>query len=274
MHPVSLSASFRDYYQKTHSKKLDERGVLIYHGDKWTITNLTTLKKPMKAEDVISETLTKIMTINPADILEADLIYWIKQFNYSMAMILLKNKQIKPIAKTSTEKVRFASVNEYRWLSNFFITLIYDPQYRMIYPSSESGYVSFKARKAAETQPEIDVLTYAHCLAPNIVKRLGASLWHRNTEEDSALAVAEMTRLVALKFNQNPLLESFLKLSVAPLEEFTSDPFWGSALGTAPEEESNQLGKIIQREREALQQREMESQLKERVVVEKIERKT
>lgn len=248
---TSLTQTFKDYYQKTNAKKIDERGTLVYFSEAWKIVDLT---KEKHLAAVFQSTIAKMVSIDLKEIPERELVYWIRQFNSEMAVQLLKNKKITPVTKEAQE-VQFNSMNGYAWLSNFFITMVYDPKFKMLYPSVESGYVAFKARQAKKLNPsaQIDVAWFAHCISPKTVKQLGKELWDRRTEADHREAIDEMGRLVALKINQNPVIEKLLKSSSVPLEEFTNDAFWGTAMGTVKNENSNHLGKILERTRAALQ---------------------
>lgn len=244
--------AFADYYKKTSTMKGDERRTLIYDQEAWKIIDLK--KEKLPSQNTFTDTIIKILSINPTDIPKRELLYWIMRFNSEMTATLLKNKKIKAI-ESNAESVQFNSMNAYAWLSNFFITVIYDQRFNMIYPSVESGYVAFKARKALENNPDerVEVSEFAHCLCPKEVKQKGSGLWVRTTDEDNEEAVAEMERLVGLKFDQNPVIKSLLNKSNALLKEFTSDTFWGTGMGTVDDKNSNQLGKILERKREALQ---------------------
>lgn len=250
--PAPDLAAFKGYYTKTYTQKREERGTLIYDGKTWKMIKIDELKESI--DPLFIETIKKVLSLEASRIPQRELFYWIDNFNSAMTINLLKHKKIQPIA-SAEGKIQFNSMNKYAWLSNFFVTLIYDPKFQMIYPSVESGYVAFKARKwneEAQSASKVDALTYAHTLCPKTVKQQGVSLWERKTTQDDVEAVQEMERLVNLKFDQNSLIREFLKKSTGDLEEFTRDPFWGSALGTAENENSNQLGKIIERKRATL----------------------
>lgn len=240
-----VALALRAYRHTTKDGNPNQRGVLIHTEGTWKIENV------ILKEDTFNSTLEKILSINPSKIPEIDLIYWIENFNSAISLLKLKNKKIKPIEEGMIN-VQFSSMTRYEWLSNFFITVIYDSTYNMIYPSVENGYVAFKARKTNTANEE--VIKFAHIIDSKKVKQLGHSLWARATLDDDNEAIAEMRRLVTLKFQQNPFIASWLKKSQATLEEFTADPFWGSALGTNYEANSNHLGKIIQQVRAALQE--------------------
>ena len=163
-----------------------------------------------------------------------------------MALRQKEKKGIKPISDPIAE---FNSMNKYAWLSNFFQTFFFDPEHKIVFPSVESAYVCFKARKAnrLDLLPEL-----AHTLDPKAVKREGSDLWQRETGEDDEEAIAEMKRLVTLKFEQNPAIRAWLVSSEATLREHTSDYFWGTAFGTDLSESSNHLGRIIEEVRQEL----------------------
>ena len=248
----SYVLAFTDYYKKTSTMKGDERRTLIYDQDTWKIIDLK--KEKLPSQNTFTDTMIKILSIKPTEIPKRELLYWIMRFNSEMAANLLKNKKIKAI-EPNAESVQFNSMNAYAWLSNFFITLIYDQEFNMIYPSVESGYVAFKARKALENNPDqrVEVSEYAHCLCPKEVKQKGSGLWERITEKDNEEAIEEMGRLVGLKFEQNPVIKGLLNKSTASLKEFTRDTFWGTGMGAVDDENSNHLGKIIEHMRNTVQ---------------------
>jgi predicted NAD-dependent protein-ADP-ribosyltransferase YbiA (DUF1768 family) len=246
---TSFEGALKDYYLNTKNQNPEKKGLLIFDSDnKWK-----EIKPGSKvSSSVFMNTLQKVVTLNLSDISETHLLYWIEQFNSAMALDYLKNKEIKPVDQKA-KRIQFSSMNDYRWLSNFFLTLIYDQNHKILYPSVENGYVAFKARKANSSDEE--VLGLAHLVSSKKVKQLGSQLWNRSTEAEDKEAIAEMERLVSLKFQQNPFLATWLKKSCAPLEEFTNDTFWGSAMGTLTEDDNaNQLGQIIGRVRAALKQ--------------------
>lgn len=233
---LSFKNSLSNYNQKL-------QGLLIYDGS-WKIQSTDKI-----SSDLLLATLKHVVSLNPKNIKEEHLVYWIKNFNSLMSLHCLKNKLIKPIESSDT-KVQFSSMNKYGWLSNFFLTLIYDPLHNIFYPSVENGYVAFKARKGAAK--DLQVIEFAKIVNPKQVKQQGANLWCRTTPADDMAAITEMERLVSLKFNQNPFIAQWLKKSTLPLEEFTNDNFWGSAMGTTTDPNSNHLGKIIEVVRNSL----------------------
>jgi hypothetical protein len=149
--------------------------------------------------------------------------------------------------------IQFSSVKGYEWLSNFYSTLIYDPENQIIYPHVESAYVAFKARMADSSSEEIK--EFAHTLDAKMVKQQGSHLWTRESEEDNQAAIIEMERLVGLKVSCNPKIQQWLTTATCTFEEFTSDPFWGTANGQIIDDNSNHLGKIIKRISDALKER-------------------
>jgi predicted NAD-dependent protein-ADP-ribosyltransferase YbiA (DUF1768 family) len=236
---ISFESALKSYYQQTKDQKPEKKSLLVYD-DKWKEVSLSN----KISSTVLIKTMQKIVSLDLTSINENNLIYWIEQFNTAMSLDCLKNKRIVPV-DASAEKIQFSSMNNYRWLSNFFQTLIYDPEYRVLYPSVENGYVAFKARKGGVAEDK--VLEFAHLIGSKEVKQLGRDLWIRCTEDDDREAIQEMERLVSLKFSQNPFIARWLSKSSAPLEEFTNDPFWGSAMGTMGDDEnSNHLGKILE----------------------------
>lgn len=258
--------ALKDYYPKPIAQKKGKKSLplnqnpesprshlLMYHQDRWSILDL---RSTLPSDEVFQNTVEKVVSLNfiflqeypekDKALIETHLIDWIRNFNSSMMIVNSKKRKIRSIEAETI--VQFSSTNTkgHIWLSNFFKTIIYDPQNLLIYPSTENGYVIFKAVKAGLSPDEI--FSLAICLNPKEVKQRGADLWIRVTPEDDQEAICEMNRLVSLKFQQNPFLADWLKKSTAPLQEFTNDYFWGSAMGTIPleDENSNHLGKIIE----------------------------
>lgn len=233
-------------------------GLLVYQDGEWKVVR----KGLSKA--VFEQTVEKIVSLNFSSTFDqgAPLVKWIESFNKAWTSfrveeekLLGKSKQqfLRPIGKEE-ESVKFSSRTSHAWLSNFFATLIYDPTYHIIYPTLESGYVAFKARAARV--PEEEVVQFAHTIDPHQVKQDGSDLWDRNSQERDQMAISEMTRLVTLKFAQNPYIADWLRDCSVPLEENSGCNFWGTSYGTTQEiENSNHLGKILQIVREQLQNR-------------------
>lgn len=227
--------------------------LLVLDQNRWTIVDVHTT---FPSEKVLQNTLEKVVSLNfsflkafpdrDKALIETHLIYWIRHFNCAMMIQSFKRREIKPIEETEAV-ARFSSMHKgHAWLSNFFKTILYDPKNQLIYPSVENGYVVFKATKANLGHEEI--CHFASCLNPKEVKQMGAYLWERITPQQNQEAISEMSRLVFLKFQQNPFIAEWLKKSTARLQEFTRDAFWGSQLGTLPIEDqnSNHLGKILE----------------------------
>lgn len=227
--------------EQKKGKKSNKKGILA-HKNK---------VQKVDQEAAIQNILNGNLEISPQDlasISQAYLIQSLQNYNSEITLEALKRKKIKKIDLKS-KNIQFSSMNLYAWLSNFFPTRVYDPIHHIIYPSVESGYVAFKARQAGYDKE--DVVPYAHAIDPKQVKQMGKNLWERNSEEANKLAIDEMHRLVTLKFQQNPLIASWLCTAInVEFEEFTGDPFWGSAFGTIYNENSNHLGKIIQKVRD------------------------
>lgn len=241
------------HYSATYAQSPEKRGLLVYESGKW---KKVMLSSSSKNSDILLTTMQKVLDLDLTGVNKSHLLYWIEQFNSNLSLEYLKNREIRPV-DLSVPRIQFSSMNHYRWLSNFFPTLIYDPTHQMIYPSVENGYVAFKARKSEIT--ECEVTTIAHIIGSKRVKQLGREFWQRSSESDNQIAIAEMERLVSLKFQQNPFLANWLKKTEAPLEEFTNDSFWGSAMGTLTEDDNaNQLGQIIGQVRAVLKQKNIE----------------
>lgn len=247
--------------------------LLMFNGRQWTLVDLSDISAKHPSEEMFRFTIEKVMSLNLEELGEEHLLLWIQDFNrikttselkknhiIHPAKLIRQNDDVNEAIKSDdgsprgirgSSTVRFSSMNcEYAWLSNFFQTLIYDQEYKIIYPHVEAGYVAFKARKGERTEEEIASL--AHTLNPKEVKQQGSDLWVRSSPEDNKNAVAEMSRLVFLKFQQNSLLADWLQQTPPPFEEFTNDDFWGSAMGTATGPRSNKLGKILERVRNLL----------------------
>lgn len=169
---------------------------------------------------------------------------FVNLFNTAWTAARLAQKKIAAPPKGNTEPIQFSSFSkQYAWLSNFFQTLIFDTTRMRILPHVEAGYVAFKAEVAEETEFAQDIIQE---FDPAAAKVYGSHL------ERPEGALSEMRRLEVLKFTQNSVLQGLLiKSGKAPLEEHTSDPFWGTAHGTVYDENSNHLGRILQDVRES-----------------------
>lgn len=237
------------YHRKEAGIGLEKRAILCYESGSWVSQDAKAVAK-RDFTATYRLTVEQIVLTNPDEMPRETLLFWICTFNAATTSAALLQKKIKPIPK-SEDRAQFNSMNKYAWLSNFFPSIIYDSENSTIYPTLESGYVAFKARQAGYGRDVVDSL--AHIIDPKQAKRAGADLWNRISEEDNAAAIGEMGRLAKLKFDQNPVIAQWLKTSTAALEEFTSDGFWGSCLGTCLTEDSNHLGRIIEGVREQLQ---------------------
>lgn len=168
---------------------------------------------------------------------------FVKDFNSAWTQQRLRSKQI---AFQDSPQIKFSSVDKkLSWLSNFFPTLIYEPDHSACYPSLEHAYVAYKVRRATEgafDQMEIVDMT------PKEVKQWGSDYESVHDQE----TLDEMRHLVELKFSQSSVIETMLKRTKGELQEFTSDDYWGTCLGTMTGPESNHLGKIIEAHRATL----------------------
>ena len=172
-----------------------------------------------------------------------------RKFNASWMKMLLKQKTISPIKGRQESIVCFSSFHKgVHWLSNFFLTLIFDPTNEVFYPSVEHGYVWYKKEigaKVGKDQPRVDEdskipMEELFKKSPKEIKQWGRQF----VRGDDSEAIREMGRLVELKFKQNPVLEDLLKgSSPARLHEATSDMFWGTGFGAGG---ANHLGKILE----------------------------
>lgn len=165
----------------------------------------------------------------------------VADFNSCWIEILLKQQAISTIKGKKVNVVEFSFCHKgMHWLSNFFPTLIFDPTRDVILPAVEHGYVWYKAVSNADgeelTKEEVfDLLSKTSKEA----KQWGASY----IRQDDDKSIAEMTRLVTLKFKQSPKLNTLLKGSApARLEEATADMFWGTGFGAGGK---NALGDIL-----------------------------
>lgn len=249
MKAIKASLSFERCLKDYHQAKPE--GLLIYQEESWKIVNINDLKaQPQQLSLFLLESAKKVLSLEASNLNPEHLTYWLNRFNSTLTSLELKAKKIIAIPE-ATKNVQFNSCNAYAWLSNFFTSLIYDSTHKVIYPSVECGYVAFKARKINKSAQEI--LSFAHNLNAKDVKQQGRDLWKRNSKKDDLEAIIEMKRLVSLKFKQNVTLSILLKKSAgASIEEFTSDPFWGTANGAVYTADSNQLGKIIEQVRTEL----------------------
>lgn len=255
------------------SKTLIRSDLLMFNGEQWGVVDVSNISDWHPSDKVFQDTMEKVVSLNPEMICKEHLLSWINDFNRIKTMSEIRKKHISPVkfgrmghesddlnqtgylddgndkldVKNVRVPLRFNSMNQYAWLSNFFQTLIYDEENGIIYPSVESGYVAFKARKAEKTAEE--VASFAHIINPKEAKQEGFGIWVRSSPEDNKDAVKEMRRLVTLKFQQNPFIAEWLQQTPPPFEEFTNDHFWGSAMGTGG---WNKLGKIIEDIREIL----------------------
>lgn len=217
---------------------------LIYQDGDWKQANTSSPESiPLEAYE---STAREIIAHNEEAVEVEGMLDYVLRFNQAWTIARIVQRTIR--APKRENPIQFSSVHKhFSWLSNFFPTLIFDQENERICGHVEAGYVAYKADTVKDQVLAADVVrTYD----PGAVKRMGR---HLSTEEDRKSAVKEMQRLVQLKFEQNPKLKEFLlKSDGCKLEEFTSDPFWGTARGTVHTKQSNILGKILMRLRKSL----------------------
>lgn len=186
------------------------------------------------AKEVVSNQEELLTHATPEKILA-----FVNLFNTAWTAARLAQKKIAAPPKGNDKPIQFSSFSkQYAWLSNFFKTLIFDQTRMCILPHVEAGYVAFKAEAASEKEFAREVVQE---FDPATAKAYGSHL------ERPERALDEMRRLEELKFAQNPVLQGLLmKSGKTPLEEHTSDPFWGTAHGTFYDKNSNHLGRILQ----------------------------
>lgn len=211
---------------------------LVQH-EKWVVAPKETNKISLdvfarSAQELVSHQSEILSAASPAQILQ-----YIQLFNTAWTTAKLAQNKISASPKGNNKPIQFSSFSkQYSWLSNFFQTLIFDESKRRILSHVEGGYVAFKAEQAEESEFIEGVIQE---FDPATAKAIGSHLERPKT------AIDEMYRLEVLKFAQNPVLTNLLKNSgTAPLEEYTSDSFWGTAHGTIRSDESNQLGRILE----------------------------
>ncbi|MGA8165493.1 MAG: NADAR family protein [Waddliaceae bacterium] len=229
----------------------DENACLEHTNEGWIVRQFLDSEQNLEHFD---RTACALLDEKIEGIREEVLVNFVRQFNTRWTLICLKSmcgKERRICAiKDAVPMIEFNSYNETRWLSNFFRTLIYDKKNGLLYPSVESGYVSFKARKKGNLELSVDA---AKEFDPKSVKVLGADpdlFWQRVTSVDNTAAKKEMARLELLKFTQNPVLKDLLiKTSKSDLVEKTGDPYWGRQNNFG----KNRLGKILEATRSYLQ---------------------
>lgn len=150
------------------------------------------------------------------------------------------NEKIEAIiSHTDTEVKGFFA--EYRWLSNFELSLISFEG--LLYSSTENAY---QAAKTLDKEQRKKFLT----ITPAEAKKLGRKIVVREDWEDVKLAV--MREVCERKFNDNEALKlKLLATGDKYLEEtnYWKDIFWGVCEGKG----QNNLGKILMSIRTNLQ---------------------
>lgn len=211
----------------------------LFQHEKWVVAPKETTKISLdvfarSAQELVSHQSEILSSVSPDRILG-----YIELFNTAWTTAKLAQNKISASPKGNNQPIQFSSFSkQYSWLSNFFQTLIFDQGKKRILPHVEAGYVAFKAEQAEESEFIEGVIQE---FDPATAKAIGSHLERPKT------AIDEMYRLEVLKFAQNPVLTNLLKNSgTAPLEEYTSDSFWGTAHGTIRSDESNQLGRILE----------------------------
>jgi predicted NAD-dependent protein-ADP-ribosyltransferase YbiA (DUF1768 family) len=226
----------------TVSALINARKFSLFQNSKWEEPPKDIRRIPLK----IFEDTARQLVQDQEKILETTdmkkTLEFLRLFNTAWTTARLAQGIISSPPKQSARPILFSSYSkEYSWLSNFFQTLILDEERRRILPHVESGYVAHKTEASGEPLPQ----GIFQEMDPRLAKHSGEHIDRPST------AISEMHRLVVLKFSNNPVLESLLLSSGdAPLEEHTSDPFWGTAYGT---EGQNHLGHIIESVRHSLQ---------------------
>lgn len=124
---------------------------------------------------------------------------------------------------------------EYRFLSNFWMVDIVNPEDRLTYPSVEHAYV---ASKTLDLRLRIQIRNIAK---PGEVKKIGRMLELRPDWEEVKLGI--MKRLVLEKFRNPELKQKLLDTGDAILIEGNTwgDTYWGVCNGKG----ENNLGKLL-----------------------------
>lgn len=232
------------------SKQYSSKSLELYKNGKWTLVSSNLERESLKTYEATAERIIEECKSNSPKTLKA-LAPYAEQLNTCWTTARLAQKVIGSAKKEKV--VQFSSYSKrFSWLSNFFPTLILDFAKERILFHTEGGYVAFKV-ETFKGKEKISPERVVRIFDPKLCKHVGSE--HRGTSPiDRALAVAEMERLVTLKFEQNPVLKQLLlSTGDALLEEHTSDSFWGTACGTLYTPDSNQLGKILTRLRQTLQ---------------------
>lgn len=125
-------------------------------------------------------------------------------------------------AKLQAVKGGFAFQSEYAYLSNFFPCEIRFKD--MVFGSSEQLYQYERACFANDAYCMNDILA---ATTPQAAKRAGYRVG--NSPGWDRVKIDKMAEIVALKFNQNPVLKNeILKTGEANLIEASHDTFWGA----------------------------------------------
>jgi len=235
-----------DYkYPRKHQLYCKGGSYLFHQNGKWTVKNVPSMELLEVCR--YDQVARAIITLTPDNIPEEALIPFIKKFNtqWTSACFLTNNKERRIISPKGLKTVSFNSFTKFRWLSNFFRTIIYDMEHQLVYASVESGYVSFKAREG--DYPEKIITKTAKMFDPKKVKQKGKDYWSRDTRQDNIKAAREMFRLLKLKFIQNPILLTLLeKTRGMPLVENTASEYWGQQNGVG----KNTLGRLLMKLRD------------------------
>ena len=123
--------------------------------------------------------------------------------------------------------------NEYRWLSNFWLSPFVYRGYR--WPTVEHCYVAHKSEEEYFDEVAQDVMD----MTAGQAKRHGKNIIMR--EDFDQIKLYFMHILTGLKYSQNPALAELLKATNLEYIEETNDTYWGVCNGKG----ENHLGKII-----------------------------
>lgn len=216
-----------------------------------TVTNILdpAVYGNFKKEEEFADLATRVAKLGLLNIANPNkLVEIIDQFNSAWTTLLLTQRKIAYIKGAKVHSVEFSSVHQkVTWLSNFYLTLIFDPTSQRCMTALEHHYVLFKISKSGKIDSgNNDTAEDLSEMSPKEAKVYGSE-YQRPGDRES---LGEMERLTRLKYGQNSVLSDMLKRThPADLNEATSDGFWGTAHGTGG---TNHLGKIIVAVRDSL----------------------
>ncbi|CUI16214.1 DUF1768-domain containing protein [Candidatus Protochlamydia naegleriophila] len=166
----------------------------------------------------------------------------VKRFNREWTFA--QKGKSSPHSERKAAQIFFNSKHRtHQWLSNFFFSLIYCKDKKVIFGCVETAY---KAHMAARLDNK-GFQELAQSLEPGKAKKIRTT----TTELVKQDKLKTMASLIHLKFSQNEVLQDWLIQTDQELIEHTDNNFWGDG-SSDPHERGNgenHLGKILMCER-------------------------